>query len=836
MLEAGALLGPYEILSRIGAGGMGEVYKARDTRLNRTVAIKISKEQFSERFEREARAVAALNHPHICTLYDIGPNYLVMEYIEGKPLQGPMRAERAIRLATEIARALEAAHDKGITHRDLKPANILETSNGVKLLDFGLAKINSDLAPDDITLATSLTIAGALLGTPAYMAPEQRDGKPADARSDIYALGAVIYEMVTGKRADRERASLPHAALNAIVLKCMAGDPDERYQSAAELRGALGTAIGGNSRVKYGIVATGVVVAIVAVLVFLLSRSGASVGTRNSTKDSVASPAAGDSTAKSANNPVGNEQPPAGNAAEPVKDVPLLTDQDVLVVADFDNKTGDPVFDAALRQALAFHLEQSPFLKAMDEVLVREAMTLSGHPPTAAVTPVIARDACLRQGAKATLEGAITAIGSTYLLALQAVHCRSGKTLAREQAQAADKEHVVEALGKATALMRQKLGESLSNVRGEKIVYPQSLSTSSLEALEAFRLADQEYASGSSIKAIPHLLRATELDPYFAMAFSVASVMYQNVNDMDKAREYDAKAYALLGRVKSERERLFITSEHYRFGEADVKKLTESREVLVQTYPRDPIFHGNLANSYNRNGQFEKAAREAEAEIQQGPHISQGYGIAVSAYIQLGRAQDAKRILEKAIAQHPDIANFHAQRLYVAYVEGDGQRQEKELKWLAGKPETATLMSNQIAENALALGQPHKAREAFGNNLPPAAATRIAMLETGRTPPPPDPIPANANGMVVYASGQALLAKDNAKAAVAEFQKILNNKLRYWGPFYPLAYVGMARAETKAGNAAQARKAYETFFALWKDAEPDVPVLIEARKEFAALK
>src|SRR6516165_1436262 len=228
-LDRGTKLGPYEVLAPIGAGGMGEVYKARDTRLDRTVAIKVSKEKFSERFEREARSIAALNHPHICQLYDVGPDYLVMEYIDGAPLKGPLPLDQALKYAGQICEALDAAHKKGITHRDLKPANIMVTKAGVKLLDFGLARVAS----------RDETVTMAVMGTPAYMSPEQWDGKPGDARSDIYAFGCVLYEMLTGKRVAQERSAVEPAAIEHIIERCLAKDPDDRWQSVRDLRHAI---------------------------------------------------------------------------------------------------------------------------------------------------------------------------------------------------------------------------------------------------------------------------------------------------------------------------------------------------------------------------------------------------------------------------------------------------------------------------------------------------------------------------------------------------------------------------------------------------------------------
>jgi eukaryotic-like serine/threonine-protein kinase len=255
-LSAGEKLGPYEILAPIGAGGMGDVYKARDTRLDRIVAIKTSKTEFSERFEREARAVAALNHPNICTLHDVGPNYLVMEYIEGTPVKGPLPLDQALQYAAQICDALDAAHTKNITHRDLKPPNILVTKQGIKLLDFGLAKVGPVVRADEATMTMALTGKGEILGTLMYMSPEQINGREADARSDIFSFGLVLYEMLTGKRAfegstpasvmgailERPAPSIAEVAppaLDRVLNRCLEKDPDRRWRSASDLKWAL---------------------------------------------------------------------------------------------------------------------------------------------------------------------------------------------------------------------------------------------------------------------------------------------------------------------------------------------------------------------------------------------------------------------------------------------------------------------------------------------------------------------------------------------------------------------------------------------------------------------
>ena len=254
-LALGSRLGPYEILSSIGAGGMGEVYKARDTRLDRIVAIKVSREQFEERFAREARAVAALSHPHICTLFDIGSSYLVMEYVDGQPLRGPLPVRQVLEYASQICDALQAAHAKAIVHRDLKPGNVLVTSEGIKLLDFGLAKVQSRVSVASETEEMPITCPGEVLGTLQYMAPEQMAGQEADERSDLFSVGAILYELVTGRRAFQGDSAMVIAAavmheeppkprdfaadlpmtLERIILRCLKKNADARYCSATEL-------------------------------------------------------------------------------------------------------------------------------------------------------------------------------------------------------------------------------------------------------------------------------------------------------------------------------------------------------------------------------------------------------------------------------------------------------------------------------------------------------------------------------------------------------------------------------------------------------------------------
>src|SRR5665213_714054 len=416
-LKPGAKLGPYEIVSRIGEGGMGQVWKARDTRLDRIVAIKTSHKKFSERFEREARAVAALNHPHICTLYDVGPNYLVMEWIDGVPLRGPLSQQETLRFATEICDALDYAHQRGIVHGDLKPSNILVTHQGIKLLNCGLAR-----------------------ATPGS----------ADARTDIYAVGSVLYEMLMGRRIAEDRRPLHPAALEKVLRKCLEPEPAARYQSAAELKQALATVAHPKGfRREYMIGAASIVMLIGGLALLVM-------------------------------------QFPSNQR---------LSDKDVLVLADFSNATGDTIFDGTLRTALAIQLEQSPFLKILDDDQMQQDLKLMGRAPDTRISNVVAHDICVREGRKVMLDGAIADLGKVFVVTVQAVNCQNGATLAREQVQADGREQVLNAISKAATGIRGKLGESPSSI--QTLDRPLNLvSGASIEAFQAYALAVAERNQG----------------------------------------------------------------------------------------------------------------------------------------------------------------------------------------------------------------------------------------------------------------------------------------------------------------------------------------------------
>ena len=610
-LTTGTRLGPYEILSPLGAGGMGEVYKARDTRLDRTVAIKVlpasvaGDPQFRDRFEREAKAVAALTHPHICTLHDVGETgdghaFLVMELLQGETLQqrlarGSLAAPLVVDLGIALADGLDAAHRVGIVHRDIKPANIVLTEHGPKILDFGLAKaaaVPAAAASMQSTMAPSplLTEPGSVVGTVAYMSPEQLRGEELDERTDLFSLGLVLYEMATGRAAFTGAtsavisAAILHATppaprtirpdvpagLENVILKAIEKDRHLRCQHASDIRVDLQRLKGDtnpvaasrrlNPLLKYGIAAVAAIVLVAAGVVFRQQRT----------------------------------------LAKP------LTDRDVMVLADFVNTTGDPVFDGTLRQGLAIQIEQSPFLKIMDDEQVQRDLRLMSLPRGTRITNQIAHDICVRDAAAATIGGSIASLGKNYVVTLQAVTCPDGATLAREQIQADDKEHVLSAVGTAATAMRATLGESRNSIR--KLNRPlEQATTGSLEALQNYTAAYDELRQGRFLAAVPLFKRAIALDPNFAMAYQRLATAFNNAGDAGLEAEYKRKSFALIDRV-SEHERHMIAAGYYEStGELD--KAIDANRAGIGSYPRLWGFHNNASESYIRLGAIRRGAQ-----------------------------------------------------------------------------------------------------------------------------------------------------------------------------------------------------------------------------------
>ncbi len=875
VVRLGSRLGPYQLESKLGEGGMGEVFRSVDTRLGRAVAIKIVDEQFTARFEREARAIASLNHPHICTLYDVGANYLVMELLEGETIaarlkSGPLQVGEVLRYAEQIAAALAAAHERGMVHRDLKPANIMLTKSGAKVLDFGLATWEGD----------ETVSGGHRMGTPAYMAPEQREGKPSDARTDIYSFGSVLYEMLTGARATADRKPLASRAHERIVARCLETDPARRWQSAPELMRALEAARLGNEpyakTYRKWIVTAAAIIAVALV-------SGYFVFSPKSK----------------------------------LMNAPKLTDRDTIILADFANSTGDPIFDGTLRQGLAFQLEQSPFLKIMDDAQIQQHLRLMRLPPGTRITDQIAHEICVRDGAAATIDGSIVSLGKSYVVAIQAIACQGGATLAREQIEADDKEHVLKAVGTAATALRARLGESRNSI--QKLNRPlEQATTGSLEALQNYSAGYAEWSQGRFLAARPLMERAIALDPNFALAYVGLSAAYENAGDTERAAEYNGRAFGLIDRV-SERERQMITALHY-LSTGDLDKAIDAYRLGIASYPRWWLFHNNLSENYIQLGQFEEGLKEGQAAAELQPAAEPPWRRLLDAYICLDRLDEARRIADTALRSGVAAARLHQRFLEMAYVEGDQDAIAKEIQWYAGKPEEyisfglqaanrnvlgqrreSSRLYKRAAEIALRRGLREVAAgfeeadaraDALSGNCAtvrrlgrPALALAICGDTAGAEKLAGETSKLFPNGTIwnavqlpeiraaielqrgkpakavellasaspyeraypeaVYLRGLAYLRLSKGAEAAAEFQKILDHKGASWastwkdpnwGLCYAISCLGVARGSQLAGDLAKARKTYQDLLALWKAADQDLPVLIQAKREYAALR
>jgi serine/threonine protein kinase len=963
--RAGQSVGTYRIIEEIGRGGMGVVYKAEDLKLGRRVALKFLPGELAtiptafERFEREARAASALDHPNICSIYQLGEfenqPFIVMQLLEGQTLRQwieeaanrdrPSRLHELLDLAIQITEGLEAAHHRGIIHRDIKPANIFITSRGqAKILDFGVAKfvdavelaeLKKDAGAESSVHAAvdpHLTRTGISLGTPSYLSPEQVRREKLDARTDLFSFGLVLYEMATGQRAFSGKTAaviretvlnepavparqlnpdLP-AELEAVITRALEKDRNRRYQSAAEIRADLQQVRLATEMERPIEISSGQAISRVT----RLAISRALKTSRKMAVPLIALLVAGVIAAV------------FHYRAQQAK---RLNDKDTIVIADFANSTNDSIFDGTLKQGLSVALSQSPFLNILPESKIRSTLKLMTKPANVALSREFANEVCQRAGSKAYIAGAIAALGTEYVVGLKAENCQVGETLAEEQVTARSKEEVIPALGNAASQLRQKLGESISSVKKFDVPLREA-TTGSLDALKEYTLGGQVENEKGAVAAIPHYQKAVALDPLFARAYSALGSQYFDAGENTLAAKYATKAYQLRDRG-TQLEKVQIDAVYHGSVTGNLAKVVEAHQLHSNLRPRSPSPHVNLGYVYAQLGQNDKSLAETLQGLQLGQY-GEAYSDAMSGYIALGRLSEAKAIFAEAESHKMNLPLNHNNLYLIAFLEHDPAVMEREAAWVVGKEgiEDAMLyyqsntnaysgelkkareLSRRASDTAIRAGEKETAagyradaalREAlFGNkseaerrigtalaatsgqdvqaaaalgyafagnqsrarsladnlankfpentlvqsNYLPAIRGQIAvnsknpdkaleLLQPARAYELGQPAQAMLlNLYPVFVRGGAYLAARNGRAAAAEFQQILDNRgMTLNEPIGALARLGLARAYSLQGETEKAHAAYQEFLALWKNADTDIPILKQAKAEYAKL-
>ena len=950
---------------------------AEDLKLGRRVAMKFLPGELAsdptafERLQQEARAASALDHPNICSIYQLGEHegqpFIVMQLLEGQTLRewiesganqdASSRLKNMLDLAIQITDGLEAAHQRGIIHRDIKPANIFITRRGqAKILDFGVAKFvdaaeladaKSGVIPhplegsDDAASDKHLTRTGASIGTPSYLSPEQIRREKLDARTDLFSFGLVLYEMATCRRAFSGSTAtlIQEAVLHSVVLparqvqpevppelesiisRAVEKDRDLRYQSAASIRADLC-----GLRVP--------------------QPDASNVAETDGDSSPLVSPAL-QKAGEGANNSRGRSLQTrqkllavalalvlvgsvvSGSLYLRARSMNRLTAEDTIVLGDFANSSGDPIFDDTLKQALIVTLRQSPFLNILPESKIRKTLKLMTREPGTPLTPPLASEVCQRAGSKAYVAGAIGTLGSEYVLGLKAVNCRTGDTLAEEQVTASNKEKVLNALGGAARELRSELGESLNTV--QKFDVPlEEATTSSLDALQAFSQGTKVWLTRGEAEALPYFKRAVELDPKFAHAYVSLGTVYRNSSQFGLAAESMSKAYELRDRA-SERERFSILGHYYGGVTGELEKAIPAYEQWQKSYPSDPTPRTNLGNIQLRLGRTEEGLAQHRQALRLEPNSVLIYENLALANTYLNRPDEAQAMVQAAFARNLDDPTLHAMLLEIAARHGDAATVQQQVSWAMGKPGVEDIFLAEQAEIEASVGHIMKAREftrravasavrsgsnetaafwqvqgalhdaevgnlreareqaeaalslatnrdieilaavafarAKNNDRARAIAARLnsnapldtiiqnywlpsirAAVELNRAngnaaleslqPAIPyelgNPMP-EATLYPVYLRGEALLQSHQAAEAAAQFRTVFAHPAMTTMLTTATANLELGRAHAMSGDSAGAKKAYQDFLTRWKDADPDVPILKQARTEYAKL-